>query len=153
MNKTVKISNLKEGNAETKKALENLYGKEVFNMKITDRVKTFDDAYEIAGRPRIPDFCEFSGADRSFFENMWKMTIIVKALNEDWEADWDNADEPKYYPYFYMSPSDFAFIAAHRDSAGACAGCGSNFRLKTAELAKYCGKQFIDIWKVIQKGF
>lgn len=72
MNKTVKISNLKEGNAETKKALENLYGKEVFNMKITDRVKTFDDAYEIAGRPRIPDFCEFSGADRSFLKTCGK---------------------------------------------------------------------------------
>ena len=32
----------KEGNAETKKALENLYGKEVFNQKITDIVKTFE---------------------------------------------------------------------------------------------------------------
>ena len=143
----------KEGNAETKKALENLYGKEVFNQKITDIVKTFDDAYEMAGRPRIPDFCEFSGADRSFFEHMWKMSIIVKALNEGWEPDWDNDNEPKYYPYFNMSPAGFALIGSGRSTTLATAGGASNFRLKTAELAEYCGNQFIDIWKIIQEGF
>lgn len=142
----------KEGNAETKKALENLYGKEVFNQKITDRVKTFDDAYEIAGRPRIPDFCEFSGADRSFFKNMWKMSIIVKVLNEGWEPDWDNEDEPKYYPYFKMYPSGFAVHATDGDSTLARAGCGSRLRFRTSELARYAGEQFLDIWEAIQLG-
>ena len=142
----------REGNAETKKALENLYGKEVFNMKITDRVKTFEDAYEIAGKPQKPDFNVFSVADRSFFENMWKMSIIVKVLNEDWEADWDNSDEPKYYPYFYMSPSGFAFFGTDYDYTGAVAGCGSRLRFRTNELARYAGEQFLDIWKAIQLG-
>lgn len=142
----------REGNAETKKALENLYGKEVFNMKITDRVKTFEDAYEIAGKPQKPDFNVFSVADRSFFENMWKMSIIVKVLNEDWEADWDNSDEPKYYPYFYMSPSGFAFLATTDGSTNAGAGCGSRLRFRTNELARYAGEQFLDIWKAIQLG-
>lgn len=140
----------KEGNAETNKALENLYGKEVFNMKITDRVKTFEDAYEIAGRPQKPDFNVFSVADRSFFENMWKMSIIVKVLNEDWEADWDNDNEYKYCPYFYMSPSGFAFDDTVDDLTLACAGCGSRLRFRTSELARYAGEQFLDIWKAIQ---
>lgn len=142
----------KEGNAETKKALENLYGKEVFNQKITDIVKTFDDAYEMAGRPRIPDFCEFSGADRSFFEHMWEMSIIVKALNEGWEPDWDNDNEPKYYPYFYMSPSGFAFSVTCNAFTPAAAGCGSRLRFRTSELARYAGEQFLDIWEAIQLG-
>mgnify|MGYP001354057252 CR=1 FL=1 len=142
----------KEGNAETKKVLENLYGKEVFNMKITDRVKTFEDAYEIAGKPQKPDFNVFSVADRSFFEHMWKMTIITKALNEDWEPDWDNTDEPKYYPYFSMSPSGFGFRGAYHDFACAPAGCGSRLRFRTSELARYAGEQFVDIWKAIQLG-
>ena len=142
----------KEENAETKKALENLYGKEVFNQKITDIVKTFDDAYEMAGRPRIPDFCEFSGADRSFFEHMWKMSIIVKALNEGWEPDWDNDNESKYYPYFYMSPSGFAFDGTHYAYTLAHAGCGSRLRFRTSELARYAGEQFLDIWEAIQLG-
>ena len=142
----------KEGNAETKKALENLYGKEVFNMKITDRVKTFEDAYEIAGKPQKPDFNVFSVADRSFFENMWKMSIITMVLNEGWEPDWDNDNESKYYPYFYMSPSGFAFVDADGGSSGARAGCGSRLRFRTSELARYAGEQFVDIWKAIQLG-
>lgn len=142
----------KEGNAETKKVLENLYGKEVFNMKITDRVKTFEDAYEIAGRLQIPNFNVFPVAERSFFENMWKMTIITKVLNEGWEPDWDNSDEPKYYPYFYMSPSGFAFYVASDGCTCAAAGCGSRLRFRTSELARYAGEQFVDIWKAIQLG-
>ena len=142
----------KEGNAETKKALENLYGKEVFNMKITDRVKTFEDAYEIAGKPQKPDFKVFSVADRSFFENMWKMSIITMVLNEGWTADWDNDNESKYYPYFYMSPSGFAFLGTLRGCSHARAGCGSRLRFRTSELARYAGEQFVDIWKAIQLG-
>lgn len=142
----------KEGNAETKKALENLYGKEVFNMKITDRVKTFEDAYEIAGRPQKPDFNVFFVADRSFYENMWKMSIITMVLNEGWEPDWDNDNESKYYPYFYMSPSGFAFFDTTCDYSFALAGCGSRLRFRTSELARYAGEQFLDIWKAIQLG-
>jgi hypothetical protein len=142
----------KEGNAETKKALENLYGKEVFNMKITDQVKTFEDAYEFAGRPQRPNFNVFPFYDRSFYENMWKMSIITMVLNEGWEPDWDNSDEPKYYPYFNMSPSGFAFIVAYYDYALAHAGCVSRLRFRTSELARYAGEQFVDIWKAIQLG-
>lgn len=125
---------------------------ELFIGKITDRIKTFADAWEYCGKPEIP-LIQGNEKQIEYFIAVYQMSIICKALNEGWEVDWDNDSEPKYYPYFYMYPSGFAFYAAHYDSAGACAGCGSNFRLKTAELAKYCGKQFIDIWKVIQKGF
>lgn len=142
----------KEGNAETKKALENLYGKEVFNMKITDQVKTFEDAYELAGRPQRPNFNVFPFYDRSFYENMWKMSIITMVLNEGWEPDWDNDNESKYYPYFYMSPSGFAFHVTGSVSTGASAGCGSRLRFRTSELARYAGEQFLDIWKAIQLG-
>ena len=146
------IKACKEGNAETKKALENLYGKEVFNMKITDQVKTFEDAYEFAGRPQRPNFNVFPFYDRSFYENMWKMSIITMVLNEGWEPDWDNSDEPKYYPYFNMSPSGFAFRDTDTRYANAVAGCGSRLRFRTSELARYAGEQFVDIWKAIQLG-
>lgn len=125
---------------------------ELFIGKITDRIKTFADAWEYCGKSEIP-LIQGNEKQIEYFIAVYQMSIICKALNEGWEVDWDNADEPKYYPYFYMSPSGFAFTGTGNDSTHAYAGCGSNFRLKTAELAKYCGKQFIDIWKVIQKGF
>lgn len=125
---------------------------ELFFEKITDRIKTFRDAWEYCGKPSP---AVFSGNEKEirYFQAIYQMTIICKALNEDWTADWNNSNEPKHYPYFNMSPSGFAFEATCNDSPIADAGCGSNFRLKTKELAEYCGKQFIDIWKIIQEGF
>lgn len=125
---------------------------ELFFEKITDRIKTFRDAWEYCGKPEKP---KITGERRQvrYFNAIYQMTIICKALNEGWKLNWDNSNEPKYYPYFNMSPSGFAFCGTFNGCAHARAGCGSNFRLKTKELAEYCGKQFIDIWKIIQEGF
>ena len=124
---------------------------ELFFGKITDFIKTFADAWEYCGKPEIPTFAGEQKQIR-YFQAIYQMSIICKALNEDWEADWDNADEPKYYPYFYMSPSGFAFDATTYVSTGARAGCGSRLRFRTSELARYAGEQFVDIWKAIQLG-
>jgi hypothetical protein len=125
---------------------------ELFIGKITDRIKTFSDAWEYCGKPEI-SLIQGNEKQIEYFIAVYQMSIICKALNEGWEPDWDNSDEPKYYPYFNMSPSGFAFSDTRRGYTVAGAGCGSNFRLKTSELAEYCGKQFIDTWKVIQEGF
>ncbi len=130
----------------------NLLMYELFFEKITDRIKTFDDAWEYCGKPEIPTFTGEQKQIR-YFQAIFQMSIIVKALNEGWEPDWDNDNEPKYYPYFNMSPAGFALIGSGRSTTLATAGGASNFRLKTAELAEYCGNQFIDIWKIIQEGF
>lgn len=134
-------------------ATDNLLNYELFFEKITDRIKTFADAWEYFGKPEIPTFITGEQKQIRYFHAIYQMTIICKALNEDWKLNWDNSNEPKYYPYFNMSPSGFAFEATCNDCPIADAGCGSNFRLKTSELAEYCGKQFIDIWKIIQEGF
>lgn len=130
----------------------NLLTYELFFENITERIKTFEDAWEYCGKPEIPTFTGEQKQIR-YFQAIFQMSIICKALNEGWEPDWDNSDEPKYYPYFNMSPDGFALIGSGRSTTLATAGGASNFRLKTAELAEYCGKQFIDIWKVIQEGF
>lgn len=133
-------------------AVDNLLNYELFFGNITERIKTFKDAYAYCGKPEMPTF---SGEQKQirYFTAIYQMTIICKALNEDWEADWDNPNESKYYPYFFMSPSGFAFYDTIDAYTHAVAGCGSHFHFRTSELAKYAGEQFLDIWKVIQEGF
>ena len=121
-------------------------------MKIQDKIKTFEDAMEATGRKDIPDFSTFPEDMRKHFEAMFKMVVIVEALNEGWKPDWDNWGERKYYPWFDMSPSSFAFHVSFCDHTGAYAGSGSRLKLKSRELAKYVGEQFKDIWKDIQLG-
>ena len=121
-------------------------------MSIIEKIKTFEDAMEATGRKEMPDFSSFPEDMRKHFEALFKMVVIVEALNEGWKPDWDDYNECKYYPWFEMSPSSFAFDGSGCDYGDACAGSGSRLKLKSRELAKYCGEQFKDIWKDIQIG-
>lgn len=121
-------------------------------MSIIEKIKTFEDAMEATGRKEVPDFSSFPEDMRKHFEALFKMVVIVEALNEGWKPDWDNYREAKYYPWFEMSPSFFAFYVSLYGFENASAGCGSRLKLKSRELAEYCGEQFKDIWKDIQLG-
>ena len=102
-----------------------------------------------------------------------KLRIICAALNEGWKQKFDR-DECRYYPWFYIytkeeyeeldedEKKEFHFYSRSHDDmyesgTVVCSykgvwqmlsGTFSSSRLafKTKELAKYCGKQFIDIW-------
>ena len=121
-------------------------------MSIIEKIKRFEDAMEATGRKEVPDFSSFPEEMRKHFEALFKMVVIVEALNEGWKPDWDNYREGKYYPWFEMSSSSFAFCDSFYAYGIANAGSGSRLKLKSRELAKYCGEQFKDIWKDIQLG-
>ena len=143
----------RNANGDGKKLLENLIGKEVFeNQDVRDRIKSFEDARLETGRPDVPDFSHLPKDMREHYEALYKMEVITKSLNEGWKPNWDNGNEYKWYPWFVMSPSGFAFADARYDDSDADAGCGSRLRYKTEALAKYSAAQFLDVWKKIQLG-
>lgn len=153
VNKKSALKAWNEADNKGKKLLENLYGKGTFeNQNVMDRIKTFEDARDETGRPGVPDFSMLPKDMRKHFEALYKIIVISEALNEGWKPNWDDSNEYKYYPYFIMSPSSFAFNDASCDDSYANAGSGSRLRFKTRELAEYAGKLFIDIWKEIQIG-
>ncbi len=119
---------------------------------IKERIKSFEDAMKATGRPDVPDFSNLPEDIRKYFIAQYKMLVITEALNEGWNADWNNYSEYKYFPYFYhnsSSPSGFAFCDSNYGSTGAPAGGGSRLCYKTRALSDYSGKQFIDIWNDI----
>ena len=121
-------------------------------MEIIEKIKTYEDALQATGRPDVPDFSALPEDMRKHFTALYKMVVIVEALNEGWEPNWNNSNERKCFPWFWMSPSSFAFGASVYACEYAFAGSGSRLKLKSNELAEYCGKQFVDIWKDIQLG-
>lgn len=121
-------------------------------MEITEKIKTYEDALKETGRPDVPDMSAFPEDMRKHFTALYKMVVIVEALNEGWKPDWNNTNERKCFPWFWMSPSSFGFCGSLYDDGDALAGSGSRLKLKSYELADYCGKQFEDIWKDIQLG-
>lgn len=139
----------KSGSSELKSILEESFGKDFFSQKITDRVKTYEDACrELSMNPldknKLIGF-GFTKHDIAY----QKLVTIVKALNEGWVPDVCDYRVYRWYPWFKTngSPSSFAFDVSYCGAANAVAGCGSRLCLKSKELSEYCGKQFIDLWK------
>lgn len=128
--------------------------------EITEVIKSFEDAVTATGRPEMPDFSNVPEDLREYFEAQYQMVVIAEAINEGWQADWSNDEQPKYYPYFWYKDSEgegsvssgFVFISTYYCYSNAIAGNGSRLCFRTRALAEYAGKQFIEIWnKILQK--
>ena len=109
--------------------LEDTFGKEYFAQKITDRVKTFENA------------CEVLGIDVAHKQ----LKVIARALNEGWEPNWDDGNQRKWYPRFSHNQPGFRLLAVDYVYAGTTVG--SRLVFKSEELARYAATQFLDIYK------
>ncbi len=138
----------KNTNKKGKKLLEDLFGKKTFHGKVTDRIKTIDDVLKDNGLSKH-DF-DKSCIGLTEDEISYRLIkLIVKSLNEGWMPDWSNSSEYKYYPWFNMNAGSSAsrFSYDDFDSWLTCSHVGSHLCFKSAELAKYAGTQFIEIYE------
>lgn len=120
--------------------------------KITDKVKSFEDACKHLGlNPNdLPVVYMLPEKDRKSIIAFYKLTIIIRALNEGWEPDWSNWDKWKYYNWFYVEKggdqrsSGFRYNATGSDVTRACTV--SRLCCGTYDDAGYIGKQFEDLY-------
>lgn len=155
--KTLQISENKArelyrtGSTDFKTILEDSFGKEFFSTKITDRIKSYEDACRELGLEPIKE-AEFEEMGLALDDIAYqKMKVVIRALNEGWFPDMFNSNIRRWYPWFRCnsSASSFAFFYSRYVDTNAAAGSGSHLCLKSEELADYCGKQFLDLWKQI----
>lgn len=139
--KEMAVAAYKNADPKEKQLLENLLGKEnLAPQKITERVKTFEDACAISGFK--PTSVHITTADESAYQ---KLKLIADVLNEGWKPDWTNSNEYKWVPYFDMkSGSGLSFLAA--DLWDSLTLVGSRLCFKSRELCEYAAKQFLDIY-------
>lgn len=141
----------KNADKKGQKLLTDLFGEKNLSLEITDRVKTLEDALEIAGEQASEDIkilIFYQGKDKDFIaaSAFAKLTLIARVLNEGWVPDWSNSNQYKYYPYFKAKVAGFGCSAAFYVCWTAYTGVGSRLCFKTSELAMYAGKQFETIY-------
>lgn len=125
--------------AEFKQMLHDSFGENFFRQKITDRVKTFEDACEVLGID--PDdvlhaaHSEYLEQDIDAINAFQKLTIIARALNEGWIPDWNNSNQRKWCPWLRYSGSGFRF--GDSDGSYDYSSVGSRLCYKSEELATY----------------
>lgn len=101
-----------------------------------------------------------------------KLCVIAAALNEEWELHWGSS-RVYYYPWFYIysgreysqlpksRQKELVLLGGSADNGADCglgyvnsgyafsvsyAHIGSRLAFRSADIAKYCGQQFITIW-------
>jgi hypothetical protein len=139
-----------------RKLLTDLFGKEILPTKITDRIRTWEDVCEhlqidpLDSLPfEIPDNEEEEAINAYF-----KIRSIAYVLNEGWFPNWDNSNEYKYYPWFYMDSkagSGFGLSFGVCDCGDSGAAVGSRLCFKSEALAKYAATQFINEYRDFMK--
>ena|ERR1035437_531039 len=127
-------------------SLEETFGKAFFSGKITDRIKTYEDACaEISEQPINEAELKRLGFTSDELDYR-KIKTITKALNEGWQADWSDEDQYKWYPYFRFSSGSFRFDDTFYRYSYATAGISSRLCFSRDELATYAGKQFEELY-------
>lgn len=141
---------------------------------VTDRIKTFDDAYSELGEehPLVKEWRSSNFNISPDLEAYLKLRIICAALNEGWEPKFSENEE-RFYPWCWLYTqeeidemgkqsakernmvdtsqyrTEYAGLACASSGlapSDSIAHFGSRLCLKSENLAKYCGKQFIYLW-------
>ncbi len=149
---TVKKLTEDEGNG----SIFDYFYKEEDYEEITDRVKTYEDACKVLGVEPINEQNAKAQGFRSDEIARRKLETIAAALNEGWKPDWNNTDQYKYYPYFYIQENakgkgsaGLSFAYTNYTAALTNATIGSRLCFYASRLARYASNQFTDLYEQI----
>lgn len=123
--------------------------------KVTfDHLNEVEDCRELIGWPKIEisDLSIFPESLREHIKAYYDTVTTFEAHRkvEDSELDWSDPDQRKYAPYYWMSPSSFAFGGSYCVNGVARAGSGSRLRVRTREASDNIGKKFTDTLMGVQ---
>ena len=136
-----------------KKILENILGIEIFTNDITSRIKTFSDVltYLIANDVTDMDVFNYKMLEKltptPHILAYQQLVLIAKALNQGWKPNWNDHNEEKFVPWFFMGSSGRPFEFSDYDIWHTSSYVGSRLCFKSKELAEYAAKNFEKIYK------
>ena len=112
---------------------------------VKERFKTVQDvlAHHMLTEEEFDEKCADLTADEKAYRFL---KMLAECLNEGWQPDWNNDDQYKYYPWFYMGGSS-GFRCDDYASWRSLSRVGSRLCFKSAELARYAGEQFLNQYK------
>ena len=122
--------------------------KEIFNViNYWENIKSVEDAIKILGE---------KDEEVSLLRNMQnvslprhilaeqELVVIIKAVNEGWEADFDNYNQCKYFPWWYLGKNFSLCCVSCCHSASAVP---RRLCLETIEKAEYVSSEFKNIYE------
>lgn len=130
--------------------LQETFGKEHFTAKITDRIKTWEDAAAEKGLHPIDSlpFKTPTNSSQEATNAFFMLDIIADVLRQGVVLDWTNSSQKKWYAWFnnYKPGSGFSFHGTDYGWTSTHASGGARLCVDTSEKAEYFGKQFLPLF-------
>ena len=131
---------------------------------IIERVKSYADACDVLSVPQLDEKAMLSAGFRPDEIARRKLETITAALNEGWKPDWNDTNECKYYPWFYITPgkgkdpdgnasngasAGLSYAVTNGAASAANARIGSRLCFHDRRTALYAGNTFTDLYAAI----
>ena len=120
-----------------------------------DNVRSYEDACRVLGVEPVDEQAMAAAGFRADEIARRKLETITAALNDGWKPDWNDTDQAKYVPWFWIKPrpgQTYAGLACASTSSApsnTSAGFGSRLCFKNAAVARYAANQFTELYALI----
>lgn len=122
--------------------------KEIPPLTVFDRIKTLADVLADNGftQESFDKHCEGLPEDEVGYR---LAKLLSKSMNEDWIADWNNANQPKYQIWWDMRSGSSGFRFGGYGNRGSYSGVGSRLCLRSPQVCKHIGDhpELTAIWR------
>jgi hypothetical protein len=133
---------------------ENIVFKEIEKEFDFKTIKSFEDALKHITKGHIKDMKNlYNSYNNNIFKKLLKdevsyikRKIIVQAINNGWEPNWQDINQRKWFPAFSLSPR-FVFLGSDYACTYTSMGVSSCLYSQSKEKSDYFGKNFIELHK------
>lgn len=130
----------------------------VVEIEVADpygHVKSYEDACRVLGVEPVDEQAMAAAGFRADEIARRKLETITAALNDGWKPDWNDTDQTKYVPWFWIKPrpghtnAGLACASTYYAPSSTFANFGSRLCFKNAAVARYAANQFTELYALI----
>ena len=120
-----------------------------------DNVRSYEDACRVLGVEPVDEQAMAAAGFRADEIARRKLETITAALNDGWKPDWNDTDQAKYVPWFWIKPrpgqtyAGLAYADTGYAPSNTVANIGSRLCFKNAAVARYAANQFTELYALI----
>lgn len=120
-----------------------------------DNVKSYEDACRVLGVEPMDEQAMAAAGFRADEIGRRKLETITAALNDGWKPDWNDTNQAKYVPWFWIKPRPgqthavLAYAYTYNAPTYTNACFGSRLCFKNAAVARYAANQFTELYALI----
>lgn len=95
----------------------------------------------------LPDVSMLPERNQKAILAFYKLSVIIQCVNEDWEPNWQDWAERKYFPWFDVLPAGLGYSHTNFTASDTTANLGSRLCFKSVGLAAEWAQKLLPLYE------